>query len=85
MMLCNGAISVEQIENLQEYKMNPGDLEWDQPEFEKLTDINYEALKVVPKDPENPLPAEGAGPVFMSPEEILMTNEVEEFSDELKR
>ena len=85
MMLCNGAISVEQIDYLQEYKMNPGELDYYKPEFKKLVDIDFEPLKFVPADPENPLPGEGEGPVDMTPEEVLMTNEVEEYSDELKR
>ena len=54
MMVCNGAISVEQIEYLQEYKMNPGELDHSKPEFEKLVYINFEALKFVPTDEENP-------------------------------
>ena len=56
MMLCNGAISVEQIEYLQEFKMNPGELDHSKPEFKKLVDINFEALKFVPTDEENPIP-----------------------------
>ena len=85
MMLCNGAISVEQIDYLQEYKMNPGELDHDTPELKKLVDINFEALKFVPSGDGNPVEGEGLGPVEMTPEEVLMTNEVEEYSDELKR
>ena len=59
MMLCNGAISVEQIEHLQEFKMNPGELvDHSKPEFKKLVEINFEALKFVPTDEENPIPGQ---------------------------
>ena len=40
----------------------------------------------MPKDPEAGMQeGEGTGPVEMSSQEILMSNEVEEHSDELKR
>ena len=59
MMRCNGAISAEQIEYFQEYKMKPGELDPSKPEFKHLVDIDFEALKFVPSDPENPVEGEG--------------------------
>ena len=59
MMVCNGAISVEQIKYIQQYKMNPGELDHSKPEFKKLVDINFEELKFVPSDSENPVEGEG--------------------------
>ena len=55
MMRCNGAISAEQIEYFQEYKMKPGELDPSKPEYKHLVDIDFEALKFVPSDPENPV------------------------------
>ena len=39
--------------------MNPGELDHSKPEYGKLVDINFEALKFVPTDEENSIPGEG--------------------------
>ena len=51
-----------------------------------MIELDWETLKFVPADPEAGIqPGEGEGPVDMTSQEILMSNEGEEHSDELKR
>ena len=49
-----------------------------------MIEIDWEELKYQSPN-EEPIEGEGTGPVDMSPQEILMSNEVEEYSDEMKR
>ena len=85
MIMCNGAISEEQIAYLQDFKMNPPDFDYKKAGYAELIAIDFDALKFVPADPDMPMEGEGSGPVDMTSQEILMSNEVEEYSDDLKR
>ena len=49
-----------------------------------LIEIDWEALKYQSPN-EEPVEGEGTGPVDMTPQEILMSNEVEDYSEEMKR
>jgi hypothetical protein len=84
MIACNGAIQDEQITTLQAYKQTPLDFDYSQATYQALINIDWEAHKFVSKS-EEPVEGEGTGPVDMTQQEILMSNEVEEYSDELKR
>ena len=84
MIMCNGAISKEQITYLQQYKMDPLKVDYTESSYATLIDIDWEALKFVPAS-DQLMDGEGSGPVDMTSQEILMSNEVEEYSDELKR
>ena len=53
--------------------------------YPELIDIDWEALKFKPENPGEPKKGEGEGAVFMTSQEIMMSNEVEEYSDELRR
>ena len=53
--------------------------------YSELIDIDWEALKYKYENPDEPAEGEGTGPVDMTSTEILMSNEVEEYSDDLKR
>lgn len=85
MIMCNGAISDDQIKYLQSYKMNPIDLDYKQSDIAALIAIDWEALKFVYANPDEPAPGEGSEPVQMTNEEAIMSNEVEDYSDDLKR
>ena len=86
MIKCNGEISDEQVNYLQGFKMNPKDLDYKMSGYTELVAIDWEALKFVPANPDEPAAeGEGTGPVDMTSEEIMMSNEVEEYSDDLKR
>ena len=50
----------------------------------QLIEIDWEALKYQSPN-EEPVEGEGTGPVDMTPQEILMSNEVEDYSEEMKR
>lgn len=65
--------------------MNPIDVDYKVSEYAELIAIDWEGLKFVPANPEEPIEGEGSGPVDMTSQEILMSNEVEEYSDDLKR
>ena len=49
-----------------------------------MIELDWEALKYQSPN-EEPVEGEGTGPVDMTSQEILMSNEVEEYSDEMKR
>lgn len=85
MIMCNAAISEDQAKYLQTYKMNPVDLDYQQSEYAALIAIDWEALKYVYDNPDEPQPGEGSDPVQMSNEEAMMSNEVEDYSDDLRR
>ena len=85
MINCNGAINDEQITALQKHKLSPLDFDYTQTGYEGLIAIDWDALRFAPADPDEPVEGEGSGPVEMTSQEILMSNEVEEYSDELKR
>jgi len=48
MIMCNGAISKEQITYLQQYKMDPLKVDYTESSYATLIDIDWEALKFVP-------------------------------------
>ena len=86
MIKCSGLIQKEQVTFLQQFKLNASDAPWQKTGYPELIEIDWEELKFKPADPEaGPAEGEGEGPVEMSSQEILMSNEVEEYSDELKR
>ena len=53
--------------------------------YADLIAIDFEALKFVSANPDMLIDGEGSGPVDMTSQEIMMSNEVEEYSDDLKR
>lgn len=54
--------------------------------YPEMIKIDWDALKYKPADAEAGLAeGEGEGPVDMTSQEIMMSNEVEEYSDELRR
>ena len=85
MIKCNGEISEQQITYLQGFKMNPVDVDYSMAGYAEVIAIDWEALKFVPANPDEPVEGEGTGPVDMTSQEIMMSNEVEEYSDDLKR
>jgi len=64
--------------------MDPAQVDYTMSGYAELINIDWEALKFVSASGE-PVDGEGSGPVDMTSQEILMSNEVEEYSDELKR
>ena len=66
MIRCNKDISEEQIAYLQDYKMNPLDMTYTMSGYPELIELDWEALKHVPADPENLVEGEGSGPVEMT-------------------
>ena len=84
MIKCNGLINTAQITKLQGYKANPIEFDYKQKEYNTMIDIDWDALRYQSPN-EEPVEGEGTGPVDMTPQEILMSNEVEEYSDEMKR
>jgi hypothetical protein len=72
------------IAELQEYKTKPLDFDYKKTGYKELIDIDWESLKYRPSSA-NPVEGEGSGPVPMTSEEIFMSNEVEEYSDDMKR
>ena len=50
----------------------------------KLIEIDWDSLRYQSPN-EEPVEGEGTGPVDMTPQEILMSNEVEDYSEEMKR
>ena len=86
MIRCTGAIQKDQIDYLLQYKMTPLDVNYKSAGYPDLILVDWEALKPIPANPEEGLmEGEGTGPVEMTQQEILMSNEVEDLSDELKR
>ena len=85
MIKCNAAISESQITYLQGYKLNPLEVDYKMSGYAELIELDWEALQPVYMNPDEPMEEEGTRPVDMTPQEILMSNEVEEYSDELKR
>ena len=85
MISCQSAIAQDQIDQLQEYKAEPLSFDYSQPDFFKLIELDWDELSYKPANGEELEEGEGEGPVEMSQEEILMSNDVEELSDEMKR
>jgi len=85
MIKCNGEISDDQIKYLQDFKMKPVDMDYTMRGYAELIAIDWEALKFVSSNPDGPVEGEGTEQVEMSSQEIMMSNEVEEYSDDLKR
>ena len=85
MIMCNGAISADQISYLQAFKQAPADVNYKMAAYADLIAIDFEALKFVSANPDMLIDGEGSGPVDMTSQEIMMSNEVEEYSDDLKR
>ena len=85
MIKCNGEISDDQIKYLQDFKMKPVDMDYTKSGYAELIAIDWEALKYVSPNSDGPIEGEGTEQVEMSPQEIMMSNEVEEYSDDLKR
>mmetsp|Transcript_17481 Transcript_17481/g.23598 ORF Transcript_17481/g.23598 Transcript_17481/m.23598 type:complete len:118 (+) Transcript_17481:505-858(+) len=65
--------------------MNALDMDWQMQGYPELIDISWDDLRFKPANPEEPQEGEGEGPVDMTSQEIMMSNEVEEHSDELRR
>ena len=65
--------------------MSPGDMDYKMSGYAELIAIDWEALKFVSANPDEPSEGDGTGPVDMTSQEIMMSNEVEEYSDDLKR
>lgn len=79
MLKCVKEINADQVVHLQNYKNTP--LELDYTKDEDLIMIDWDELRF--KD-ETSAP-EAARPVEMSPEESMMSNEVEELSEDMRR
>jgi hypothetical protein len=84
MIKCNGVINNAQIAELQGFKATPNDFNYKKDGFMPMIELDWETLRYQSPN-EEPVEGEGTGPVDMSPQEILMSNEVEEYSDEMKR
>ena len=84
MIKCNGAISESQISKLQGFKAKPTDFDYKQESYYPMIELDWDTLRYQSPN-EEPVEGEGTGPVDMTPQEILMSNEVEEYSDEMKR
>lgn len=85
MIKCTGEITPEQVQTLQEYKTEALTFDYKQENYKDLLYIDWEALKYVPENPDEEIEGQGTGPVDMSEEELIMSNEVEELADEMKR
>ena len=70
---------------LQQFKLSPIDFDYKQSGYPELIALDWDELAFKPANPDEPAEDEGKGPVEMTSQEILMSNEVEEYSDELKR
>lgn len=79
MLKCIREITPEQVTYLQEYKSVPNTLDY--LKHESLITIDWEELRYQ-GDLED---AAASKPVEMTPEETLMSNEVEELSEDMKR
>ena len=84
MIKCNGVINEEQIEKLQGFRATPMDFDYTTKGYFEMITIDWDSLRYQSPN-EEPVEGEGTGPVDMTPQEILMSNEVEEYSDEMKR
>jgi len=84
MIKCNGVINTSQITKLQKFKANPLEFDYKQADYFPMIELDWDTLRYQSPN-EEPVEGEGTGPVDMSPQEILMSNEVEEYSDEMKR
>lgn len=86
MIRCTGAIQEDQVNHLQQFKQTPLDANYKATGYPDLILVDWESLKPVPANPDEGLqPGEGTGPVEMTQQEVLMSNQVEDLSDELKR
>ena len=71
---------------MQEFKLNASGCDYQREDLAELIIIDWDALRYSPANPDEQLmEGEGTGPVDMTSQEIMMSNEVEEYSDELKR
>lgn len=84
MIKCNGVISESQIANLQGFRANPIEFDYTQTEYFVMIELDWDTLRYQSPNEEF-IDGEGIGAVDMTPQEILMSNEVEEYSDEMKR
>lgn len=88
MITCNASINEDQIHLLQGYKHTALSFSnWSKPEYASLIEMDWENLRYVPADGEESAEADpnaGRGPVEMTPEEILISSEVEDYSDAMK-
>ena len=85
MIMCNGAINDAQINYLQDFKLSAAGTDYQRADLAALIAVDWEELRYQPADGGELAEGEGSGPVDMTQEEIMMSNEVEEYSDELKR
>lgn len=60
-------------------------MDYNKSGYKEIIEIDWEALKYKFENPDEPGEGEGTGPVEMTSQEILMSNEVEDYSDDLKR
>jgi len=84
MVKCNGVINNKQIAELQGFKATPNDFNYKMDGYMPMIELDWDTLRYQSTN-EEPVEGEGTGPVDMTPQEILMSNEVEEYSDEMKR
>jgi len=85
MISCQASINEEQVEKLQPYKADPLNFDYTQKAYFRLIELDWDELAFKPANGEELAEGEGEGAVEMSQEEIMMSNEVEELSDEMKR
>lgn len=84
MIKCNSQISDDQVAVLQQFKANAIKFDYTQAAYMSLIDLDWDSLRHQSEGGEL-AEGEGTGPVEMSQQEILMSNEMEDYSDELKR
>ena len=84
MIKCNGVINEQQIEKLQGFRATPMNFDYTTAGYFEMIQLDWDSLRYQ-SDSEELVEGEGTGPVDMTPQEILMSNEVEEYSDEMKR
>lgn len=80
MLKCVAEISDDQIAELQQWKNKP--LEVDYTKNEDLIMIDWEELRYTEGDTTDP---QAKRPVDMSSEELMMSNDVEELSEDMRR
>lgn len=81
MLKCMKEIEPEQVEFLQNHKISPTDLDYSL--YEHLISIKWDDLRYQGDNPEEDEAAKR--PVEMSPEEQMMSSDVEELSEEMRR
>lgn len=85
MIRCNQAIQEDQIVELLKHKLDPTGFDYSRGDWSELILLDWDSLRFTPSSLEEATPGEGMQPVEMTPQEIQMSNEVEDYSDELKR